>query len=111
VSSTVDEYANWAALHGVATLRLDVDGTHRAYDEILQRYRALRGAEALEVLRPLLSHPDAAVRAWSATHFLNVDADAAVQTLREVAKGTDLIAFAARTTLEEWQLGRLQIEE
>ncbi len=105
----LEEYANAAIQQGRATLSGDYTTGNLASDILTGIYRRLKseGVEAQRRLQVLLNHPDRSVRAWAATHTLEVGPEESERVLQEEASGDDILAFDAQMVLELWRKGTL----
>jgi hypothetical protein len=113
MSANEQLYVTSAREHGAATLKGDSAATNRAYYNLIQALRGLRGSRDRGVLflTSLLNDADPAVVAWAATHLLPFKEKEACLALEEIAKrGIRLISLDAEMTLEEWRSGRLKVE-
>ena len=106
----VEMYANAAFEHGLASEMGNYRKANASYDLISAAFRELRrrGADALELLLPLLVDERISVRVWAGAHALQFRPEQATSVLEEIAAGSHgLLGFDADMTLKEWRNGKL----
>jgi hypothetical protein len=69
----------------------------------------LKAQHALEEVSKLTGHESAGVRVWAGRYLLHVNKEAALKTLREVAKTKSINAFDAKMVIGEWEKGNLSL--
>lgn len=74
------------------------DRSHRAAKRLV-----MMGDMAIGQFGALLEHPSRKIRVTTAVYLLNSLPDAALATLKEVAKGDDFHAECARLRIKEWE--------
>lgn len=67
------------------------------------------GNEAKDRMTELFFHTDDSVRSMAASFLLEYKSKEALEVLKEVAKGSDLVAFGARETIRSWESGEWNI--
>jgi hypothetical protein len=82
---------------------------HALFDTIKEAIAGLLalGEPGLTELNRLLDHESPHVRLWVGTQLLIDGSSKAKDVLEVVASGTDLVAFGARMTLDQFDNGRL----
>lgn len=91
---------------GYGTLK--VERWNRLHDKNHSAYLALRSSpEGRCEIEALLRHDDDVVRLGAAAHAILWNETAARPVLEDIASGSGLVAFTARMTLQEFDLGRL----
>jgi hypothetical protein len=107
-SELVAYYREAARAHARATL----DGNSLAAYEnaavIAAVHRELRQRHRQSALLALLDDPERGVRGWAGAHALEFAPEQAEAALSALAESSDLIAFDAEMTLQEWRAGRLR---
>ena len=113
-TANVDEllaaYVEAATTHGVATDTGDYKAGNKASDLIAAIYAELRrrGEDAQRSLLPFLGHDDPGVRLWSASHALEFAPSEGEAVLRALIPVGRFLGLSAKTTLTEWEKGRLR---
>jgi hypothetical protein len=79
--------------------------TGKVFDEL-----AKHGDAGRDALSRLFSHPHRYVRCLSATFLLGYKNEAATAVLKELSRGTDLIAFGAEQSIKNWQSGDWELD-
>ena len=103
-------YEQAAIDHADATTDSDYRKANLSHDIIRGIVAQLKESGEILQLRKFLVHRSQGVRVWAASHLLPTALyEEAISTLKEIAKGSDMIAFAAEMTLREWQNGRLKL--
>jgi hypothetical protein len=102
-------YARAAASHGRATIDGDYKMANAAHDLLTAVYRELREQGQRQLLLPLLTHGDAAVRVWAAAHALEFEPACGQRVLEDIASTDEGIqSFNAEQTLRVWRQGDSQ---
>jgi hypothetical protein len=105
----LDKYEEAALAHTEASLSPDHRKANKSHDIIMGVVTYLKEHGELLQLRHFLSHPSEGVRVWAASNLLSTELNSeAISTLKQVAKGNNIIAFAAEMTLSEWAKGNLR---
>ncbi|MEM0942125.1 MAG: DUF2019 domain-containing protein [Bacteroidota bacterium] len=91
-----------------ATETGDYKTGNKHYDEITKAVAFIKNENAVESLKPFLSHSSIGVRLWAACYLLPVDEKQGVKTLEEIAKSSGIHSLTADTTLSEWKKGNLK---
>lgn len=111
VQAILERYVVSARGHGEATENGDHRRANRCYRGIMKALHELdtdtvngRGS-----LLDILSYDVPSVRAWAATHLLNMYPDEAVAALEEVVRLPTIVGFDAQVVLKEWRKGTLRI--
>lgn len=91
-----------------ATEQGDYKSGNKLYSEITKAAAFIKSENAVEKLKPLLSHSSVGVRMWAAFYLLPIDEKEGVKILREIAKSPGIHALTADTTLTEWQKGNIK---
>ncbi|MCL2182855.1 MAG: DUF2019 domain-containing protein [Chitinispirillia bacterium] len=106
------EYAKYAGEHGQATEVGDYKKGNKAWKKLIKIYLQIEeeGCLVHPLFREMLSSPDPGVRSWAATHSLKICPKEAEAVLADVGKTPrSLVALCARTILEEWKKGTLDL--
>jgi hypothetical protein len=103
-------YLDAATTHGAATESGDYKAGNKASDLIAAIYAELRrrGEDAQRSLLPFLGHDDPGVRLWSASHALEFAPSEGEAVLRALIPVGRFLGMSAKTTLTEWEKGRLR---
>lgn len=102
-------YRRHALGHAAASWDGDSGGSDRHHRRIVEALLELRahGADGERVLLVLLEDDEVSVRAWAASHALEIDASRSIRVLEEVSNDPRLVGFDARAVLREWREERL----
>ncbi len=101
----LDQYISSAKSHGEASVSGDHKKANDSYDRIIASFKKLKAIGRSDRLLGLLSHDDANVRLWAATHSLEWDEGEAIRTLRALAASDEFASFSAQVILEQWDKG------
>ncbi|OUJ67710.1 hypothetical protein BXP70_28670 [Hymenobacter crusticola] len=113
LGSVLARYKQAAVAHGEATAQGNYRAGNQQYEQLIWHYLALRtaGSEGLAHLLTLLADENTSVACWAATHLLPYYEQQAIETLNRIATHTDIVAFNAEMTLQEWRNGRLKLDD
>jgi hypothetical protein len=103
-------YKDAARTHAAATESGDYKAGNKAADLLAAIYSELRrrGEDAQRALLPFLGDDDPGVRGWSASHALEFAPAEGEPVLRAMISLGGVFGLDAKTTLDEWEKGRLQ---
>jgi len=103
-------YRDAATTHGTAMKSGDYKAGNKAADLIAAIYSELRrrGEDAQRALLPLLRDDNPNVRGWAASHALEFAPVEGEAVLRSMSTLGGLTGLSAKTTLSEWEKGRLR---
>lgn len=106
----IEAYKSHARTQGAATESGDYKVGNEASDMLSEIYGEIRqrGSDAQRELLPLLKENDPGIRLWSASHALEFSPDDGEPVLRSLIPVGTFLGLCARTTLLEWEKGRLQ---
>lgn len=110
LTEEIDRYVAAACQHRSATNSGDSDKANRAHDDLVEsllRIRSLCNGTVIP-LESVLSHKDAGVRCWAATHLIWELPERAAKILNDTVDEGGFTGFDARMVLQEWENGRLQ---
>ena len=109
--STISTFRQAALMHGEATLSGNYKAGNKCYNTIKKCYLLLKekGGDSINSLLPLLQDKNDSVATWAAYYLLPNQHQLAINTLQAIANKEGIIAFGAKTTLDEWQKGKLKI--
>ncbi|MCA9186872.1 MAG: DUF2019 domain-containing protein [Planctomycetales bacterium] len=77
-----------------------------AFKELVSEY----GDEGREALKSLFEHPYPRVRCVSAAFLLRYDTCESLRVLRELEKGSGLVAFGASQSIKNWENGDWELD-
>jgi hypothetical protein len=111
LGEVVQEFRNYAAAHGRATLAGDYEAANKNHDKLVELVPVIReyGTDGRLALALLADDADDAVSCWSATHLLKVDEAKAISVLSRLAAKTGPMAFNAEMVLKQWRKGDLML--
>jgi len=111
VVAASSSYRAHSLAHGAATESGDSTEGNKHYDGIVKALRSLRelGKPGEQALLDLIGDSEAWVRCWAATHSLAVNPERARGALEELATMKGIVAFSARTVLDEFAKGTLEV--
>lgn len=103
-------YKDAAREHGAVTESGDYNAANRAAGLLVAIYSELRrrGEDAQRALLPFLGDDDLGVRLWSASHALEFAPFEGQTVLQAMIPVGRFLGLSAKTTLEEWEKGRLR---
>ncbi len=107
----LDQYISSAICHGEASVSGDHKKANDSYDKIIAGFKKLKATGRTDSLLGLLSHDDASVRLWAATHSLGWNETEAIRTLRALAASDEFASFSAQVILEQWNKGEFVTPE
>lgn len=107
----IDNYINYAILHGEGTESGDYRKANHAHDQLIKVYKELKLKDPkLSCLKPLVKHDNNSVKAWAATHLLPVDEKLALSILEQLSKMNSFIGLDAEMVIESWKSGTLKLD-
>jgi hypothetical protein len=104
----LNRYADGVRAHTMATEEGNHKIANRKYNEIENCVQTLKRTGKIEELAPFLSSSDDGLRLWTATYFLTINEDKALEILNELANSQQFLSVEAKWTLREWQNGNLK---
>ena len=101
----LSDYAVAAHAQSARSVEGDAARANAHYEELRNALLTISqyGEEGVEAMLTLLSSGSPDVKGWAATHLLSKKPREAVSALEELARGSGIIAFEARMTLQEWR--------
>lgn len=104
----VATYIDAARAHAREKLR-DPNAANREHARLVSAFHQLKalGDDGWRAIRDVTLHEEPEVRAWAATHLLQVEPKAASEVLEELSKLPGFVGFEAKMVLSEWRAGRL----
>lgn len=108
--SLLDRFVVCAVRHRIATDSSDYRVANNNARLLRSTYRKVKdlGDRAQEAFLSLLDHPDPAVQGWVARYALEIEPRRSESVLRDLSRGSGLLALDAEMTLKEWRKGTLQ---
>lgn len=87
----------------------DKKNVNKLHKKIQDLYTKAKELNHTNVFSELLSYPDENVRLWAATFTLKSFPDLAERTLEDLSKLTSITGLSAKTTLDLWRQGMLNL--
>lgn len=88
-------------------------GDHKTANKLHKKMQALynkaKELNQVDLFSDLLVEPDENVRLWAATFSLTMLPDKAEKTLEDLSELTSIMGLSARTTMDLWKQGRLNL--
>ena len=107
--TALEKFEEAATKHTEATEQGDYKTANKCYAVIAKAVLFLKEQNEIQQLSVLLNHDSVGVRGWTATYLLPLKEQEAVQVLEQIAGGTGIHSFTAKTTLSEWRKGNLKL--
>lgn len=95
--------------HGKAIAIGDHKKANKLHKKIQTLYNVAKDSNQLDLFVELLSESDENVRLWAATFTLNVSPDLAEMVLKNLSELTTITGLSAKTTLDLWKNGMLNL--
>ena len=108
IGSVLDVFEQASIQHTMATENGDFKTGNKAYKSIATSINWLKEKGEIDRLLPFLNHTVDGVRVWAASFLIHTHETRAVMVLENISTGTNIIAFNAKMTLEEWEKGNLK---
>ncbi|WP_291529129.1 DUF2019 domain-containing protein [Bacteroides sp. UBA939] len=107
--TALEKFEEAASKHAEATEQGDYKTANRCYAIIVKAIAFLKEQNEMHQLLKSLNHNSVGVRIWAATYLLAVEEREGIRVLEQIAKGTGICTFTAKTTLNEWKKGNLKL--
>ncbi|MCB9235034.1 MAG: DUF2019 domain-containing protein [Bacteroidia bacterium] len=95
--------------HGKAIAEGDNIKANKLHKKIQTLYKKAKESNQVDLFSELLNDSDENVRLWAATFSLKVFPDKAEKELLSLSNSTSIIGLSARTTLDMWKKGMLNL--
>lgn len=103
ISKALTAFRMAAAAQVAATENGDYKKGNKAFRQIIQIIKYLKGLERVNELEALLSDSNVGVRMFAAFGLLQTYPDVAVHILKEIAQRDDIHSLTANETLKQWE--------
>lgn len=103
IDKALSSFKILAATQAAATENGDYKKGNKAFKQIIQIIKYLKGLERVNELEALLSDSNVGVRMFAAFGLLQTSPDVAVPILKEIAQREDIHSLTASVTLELWK--------
>lgn len=103
IDKALSSFKILAATQAAATENGDYKKGNKAFKQIIQIIKYLKGLERVNELEALLSDYNVGVRMFAAYGLLQTSPDVAVPILKEIAQREDIHSLTASVTLELWK--------
>lgn len=107
--TAISKFEEAATKHAEATELGDYKTANKNYAIIVKAVTFLKEQGEMQKLSELLNHSSVGVRMWAATYLLPVSESEGLRILKQIAKGTGIHSFTAKTTVNEWEKGNLKL--
>lgn len=104
-----DSFLAEAIKHGKAIAEGDHKKANKLHKKIQSLYKEAKDSNQVDLFGELLNESDENVRLWAATFTLKFSPDTAEKTLVSLSKLSSIIGLSAKTTLEMWKQGMLNL--
>ena len=103
IDKALSSFKILAATQAAATENGDYKKGNKAFKQIIQIIKYLKGLERVNELEALLSDSNVGVRMFAAFGLLQTYPDVAVHILKEIAQRDDIHSLTANETLKQWE--------
>ena len=108
-NNLIEKFVNASIKYGEAQEKGDYKECNKQ-NAIVKKIRLkLKGDKdgIIDIMVPLLNHENGHVRYKAAFTLLPIFEDKAIETFNDLCSNKGLLAFEARTTIEQWQKGNI----
>lgn len=105
----IEKFLAYVAEHKEAIHLGDHVKANKIHKRLHGLYNTAKEASLSNIFEELLNDKDENVRLWAATFTLKISSGIAEKTLQELAGLKNIIGLNARTTLELWKQGLLNL--
>jgi len=109
IETALLKFEEAAVKHAEATENGDYKTGNKNYAVIAKVVVFLKEYDSIEKLTSFLNHKSVGVRMWAARYLLPVVEVEALRILKQIASGTGIHSFTAKTTVSEWEKGNLKL--
>lgn len=103
------QFEEAASKHAEATEQGDYKTGNKCYAIIAKVISFLKEQNEMQKLSEFLNHNSVGVRIWAATYLLPILESEGLRVLKQIAGGTGIHSFTAKTTVSEWEKGNLKL--